>query len=92
MLLSLEDDGQIKAVNAGSEWRKVLSFKFGLDLFYGLGPRFKLVKDPKLTSAASRQLVGENRIGRHWALPSLQSGRVQRLIPDEIAAQMASIG
>ena len=91
VLLSLEDLGRIKADNFGSEWRKVLSFEFGFDLFYGLGPRFKLVKDPELTSAESRQLVGDNRIGRNWALSSLQSGRVQRLIPDEIAAQMTSI-
>jgi len=58
---------------------------------YGLGPRLKLTKDPELSSAKSRQFVGNNRIGRSWALPSLLSGQVQRLIPDEIEARMASV-
>jgi hypothetical protein len=44
-----------------------------------------------LSSAKSRQFVGNNRIGRSWALPSLLSGQVQRLIPDEIEARMASV-
>lgn len=90
-LLSLEDLGRIKTVNFGAEWRKVLSFEFGFDLFYGLGPRWKLAKDPEMVSPGSKILVGENRIGRNWALPSLLSGRVQQLIPDEIEAQMALV-
>jgi hypothetical protein len=89
VLLSLEDHGRIKAGNFGSEWRKVLSFEFGFDLYYGLGPRWKLVKDPEMTSAISRYLVGTTRIRRNWALASLLSGRVQPLIPDDIVAQRA---
>lgn len=91
MLLIREDLGLIEALNFSSDWRKIVSLDFGFDLFYGLGPRLKLTKDHELSSAKSRQFVGNNRIGRSWALPSLLSGQVQRLIPDEIEARMASV-
>jgi len=88
-LLSLEDQGRIKAVNFGSDWRKVLSFEFGFDLFYGLGPRWRLVNAPEASSSESRYLVETTRIRRDWALASLLNGRVQKLIPDDIVAQTA---
>lgn len=91
MLLRLEDLGRIKSVCGGSEWRRVLSFDFGFDLFFGLGPCWKLVRRAEDSSAEARQFVGAGRIGRDWGLAALRSGREQRLIPDAIAAQMAAI-
>ena len=91
VLLILEDKGLIEALDYSADWRKIVSLDFGFDLFYGLGPRLKLIKDPASSSAESRRFVGDNRIGRNWALPSLMSGRVQRLIPAEIEAHMASV-
>ncbi len=90
-LVRLEDQGRIKNGDSGSQRRRVLSFEFGFDLYFGLGPRWKLVKAPENSTAEARKFVGSMKIARNWGLASLQRGRIQRLIPDEVATQMASI-
>jgi len=59
VLRILEDLGRIEANNFSSDWRKIVSLDFGFDLSYGLGPRLKLVKDPELSSAESREFVSD---------------------------------
>lgn len=91
-ILQLEDGGKIRAVNGVPmrEWRRVLNTDFGFDLYFGLGPRWRLVKPPDQCSEFSRDFVGSMNIGRNWGLSALRSGRPEPLLPSEVAAEMAS--
>jgi hypothetical protein len=71
VLLVLEDLGRIEALSFSSDRRKIVSLDFGFDLFYGLGATPKAHQRAQLSSAESRQFVGENSIGRNWALALL---------------------
>lgn len=91
-ILQLEDGGKIKAVDGVPmrEWRRVLNMDFGFDLYFGLGPRWRLIKPPEQCSESSRNFVGSMNIGRNWGLSALRSGRPEPLLPNEVVAQMAS--
>ncbi|WP_157510270.1 hypothetical protein [Lysobacter sp. Root559] len=91
--LQLEDQEKIGLVDDGPtlEWRKVLSYHFGFDLHFGLGPRFRLTKPPEEASKDARNFVSEMAIYRDWGLSALRSGIPQRLIPEEVEKKIRSI-
>ncbi|MFK2932768.1 hypothetical protein [Dyella agri] len=91
-ILQLEDGGKIRYTRGPPMrvWRKVLNLGFGFDLYFGLGPHWRLIKPPEECSEASRDFVRSMNIGRKWGLSALRSGRPEPLLPSEVAAQMAA--
>lgn len=90
-VLHLEDAGQdiLKAKNTQTH-RDVLSGRFGFDLYYGLGPRWRLLRPPESVSEKSRNFVASIRVGRDWGLGVLRRGQQVRLLPKDVIARMAA--
>lgn len=90
-VLHLEDAGRVivEAKNTQAH-RDVLSGRFGFDLYYGLGPRWRLLRSPESVSEKSRDFAASMRVGRDWGLGVLRRGQQVRLLPKDVIAQMAA--
>jgi hypothetical protein len=90
-LLQLEDAGRVEPEDKTTRaLHDILSGRFGFDLYFGLGPQWRLLQSPELASEKSRSFVASMRVGREWGLGVLRRGQQVRLVPEEVAAQMAA--
>ncbi|MEA5150958.1 hypothetical protein VB145_21695, partial [Xanthomonas arboricola] len=65
---------------------------FGFDLFFGLGPRFRLTQPVEQSSENATRWVSEQEISWEWGLKTLLAGRRERLMPDEVRDRIAASG
>ncbi|RDS83603.1 hypothetical protein DWU98_04520 [Dyella monticola] len=93
IMLILEDATRIGFTHKGAtgELRKIIEGDFGMDLQYGLMPRWALVKPAHESTEAARRLVANRGILRDWGLGVLRSGRVQQFVPDEVFDRMTQV-
>jgi len=89
-MLILEDAGRIGYAHRGAtgELRKILNGNFGMDLQYGLKPRWTLVNPDHASTEMARRRVTNWGILRDWGLEVLRSGRVSKFVPDEVFDRM----
>lgn len=87
--LQLEDAGRFKyeGITARAQ-RDILSGRYGFDLMFGLGPRWRLIQPPHKVSKKSRRFVASMAVVRELGLKALRSGRPMRLVPDEVWHQI----
>lgn len=87
--LQLEDAGRFKYEEITTRaQRAILSGRYGFDLLFGLGPRWRLTKPPDQVSKSNRRFVASMDVAREWGLETLRSGQRMRLMPDEIWDRM----
>ncbi|CAD0298702.1 hypothetical protein [Xanthomonas hortorum] len=94
VVLQLEDAGWDGYLPGGHtrQLRRLLTIDFGFDLFFGLGPRFRLTQPVEQSSENARRWVAEQDIAWEWGLRTLHAGRRERLMPDEVRDRIAASG
>lgn len=89
--LQLEDAGSIKYERITTRaQRDILSGRYGFDLLFGLGPRWRLTQPPDQVQKENRRFVASMSVARGWGLEVLRSGQRERLLPDEVCRRMAA--
>ncbi|MGQ5353191.1 hypothetical protein ACULML_00355, partial [Xanthomonas arboricola pv. corylina] len=94
VVLQLEDAGWDGYLPGGHtrQLRRLLTIDFGFDLFFGLGPRFRLTQPVEQSSENATRWVSEQEISWEWGLKTLLAGRRERLMPDEVRDRIAASG
>jgi len=92
VVLQMEDVGWDGYLPGGHtrQLRRLLTIDYGFDLFFGLGPRFRLTRSVEQSSEKAKRWIAEQDIAWEWGLRTLLAGKRERIMPDEVMDRMAA--
>lgn len=90
-ILILEDCGVLEGYKPddSSQWRRMLDGTLGLDLMYGLGPRYQL--RPGCQNPEAHVQVARERILKEWALSVIAVSGYQPLPPANVVSRALAV-